>query len=101
MKRQALDDMVAAILKNAVVLALTCAPIAAVAQQPGRYEGGRTVRVVTGVEAISQVDRRVALTGEDGTRLIVEAGPDRDESQRGEAGRRSRRDLSGRRSSPR
>ena len=75
MKLRALDDMVLAILKNAVVIALACAPIAAVAQQPGRYEGGRTVQVVTTVQAISQGDRRVTLAGKDGTRLIVEAGP--------------------------
>lgn len=62
-------------LKHAVVLALVCVPLAAVGQQAGPYEAARTVQIAATIQAISPGDRHVTLLGDDGRKLIVEAGP--------------------------
>jgi len=61
--------------KYAVALTLACVSLAAVAQQPAPFEAARTVHLAARIEAISQRDRNVTLLGDDGRRVIVEAGP--------------------------
>lgn len=62
-------------VRIAVVLAVACAPLAGVAQQPEPFDAARTVQVTATIQAISQQDRKITLLDKDGSDLIVKAGP--------------------------
>jgi len=62
-------------LKYAIVLTLACVLPAAVEPQTGPYEAARTAQIAATIQAISQSDRHLTLVGDDGRKLIVEAGP--------------------------
>jgi hypothetical protein len=62
-------------VKYAAVLALACVLFAAAELQAGPYEAARTVQIAATIQAMSQRDRHVTLLRNDGTKLIVEAGP--------------------------
>jgi hypothetical protein len=48
---------------------------AALAQQPQPFKSSKLKQASTTIQAISQSDRHLVLLGEDGQRLLVEAGP--------------------------
>ena len=59
------------LLLGALVLASWCA----VAAEPEPFVSSKTKQASTTIQAISQSDRHLVLLGEDGQRLVVEAGP--------------------------
>lgn len=65
-------------IRNAVVVIIAVAFVSFLvrAQEPRPFEASKTRTTTATIQAISQSDRHVVLLGTDGSRLLVEAGPE-------------------------
>jgi hypothetical protein len=59
-----------------VIIAVAFASFLARAQEPKPFEVGKTTTTTATIQAISQSDRHIVLLGTDGSRVLVEAGPE-------------------------